>query len=159
MLNKLLLLLVVLVLQGCSGVSAKGYILKVKDVTAKPGENVAVNLEIINETPIVAFQLDIPLPLGFQYVPNSITLNSDRQNGHVVQANVLSNSNILRIISFSLSNADFSGSNGIIATFTLQTPNVAGNFPLVVEKSIVADRSAQNLITSTENGTVKLIEK
>jgi hypothetical protein len=156
MIKKMLALSLILVLQACTFALAEEFVIKINDVRAKPGETITVNIEINNSKPVVAFQMDIPLPLGFQYVPNSIALNQDRGKGHIVQANVLPDSNVLRIISFSMSNANYKGSDGVIASFTLKTPKATANFPLKVENAIVADVSATNLLTGTVDATVRL---
>jgi len=154
--KKMLVLSLFLMLYACNYSFAEEFVIKINDVRAKAGETITVNIEISNSKPVVAFQMDIPLPLGFQYVPNSITLNQDRGKGHIVQANVLPDSNVLRIISFSMSNANYTGSDGVIASFTLKTPKATANFPLKVENAIVADVSATNLLTGTVDGTVRL---
>ncbi len=155
MIRKVLFIVSILVFQGFA-VFSQGYVLKVKDAEGKPGENITITLEIINESPIVAFQLDIPLPLGFEYVQNSCALVNTRSQGHMIQANTLSETRILRMIAFSLSNANFKENKGAIATFVLKTPVFEGTFPLELKEAIIADIRAKNLITGTVNGKVKL---
>lgn len=159
MIKKMLALSLIVVLQACTLALAEEFVIKINDVRAKPGETITVNIEIRNSEPVVAFQMDVPLPLGFQYVPNSIALNQDRGKGHIVQANVLPDSNVLRIISFSMSNANYEGKDGVIASFSLKTPKATANFPLKVENAIVADITATNLLTKTVDGTVKLADR
>ncbi|NLN96670.1 MAG: hypothetical protein GX128_10955, partial [Bacteroidales bacterium] len=79
-------------------------IMKINNVTATAGEDITVDLEIINEDQFVAFQLDIPLPAGFDYVSGSAQLNSERKVDHQIQANILPSTNIFRCIAFSFVN-------------------------------------------------------
>jgi len=158
MIKKMLALALILVIQGFNLALAEEYVIKIKDVNAKPGETITVEIEVTNKTPIVAFQMDIPLPLGFHYVQNSITL-TERSKGHIIQANMLPDSNILRMISFSMSNANFEGTKGVIVSFSLKTPKATANFPLKAENAIVADATATNLLTGTESGMVRLSER
>jgi len=133
-------------------------IMKLWDTTAQVGENIVINMEIINDDTFVGFQFDILLPEAFEYVPNTIALNPSRMVDHLIQASVLQNTNIFRVMSFSLTNAAYYGNSGAIASFTLSTPTIAGIYHLVINNATIGNPNAQNIITGTENGIVTLTE-
>ena len=158
MIKKVLFVVLILVFQGFA-LFSQGYVLKIKDAVGKPGENITVTIEIINKTPIVAFQLDVPLPKGFEYIPNSCALVNTRSEGHMIQANVVPESRTLRMLAFSLSNTNLKGNEGAVATFILKAPETEGDYKLAVEGAIVADISAKNLLTGSVNGKIKISKK
>ncbi len=158
MTKQIFLVFLVLVLQGCNAFS-QGYVLKIKDTSGKPGENITVTIEITNKTPIVAFQLDVPLPKGFEYIPNSCALVNTRSEGHMIQANMVSETNSLRMLAFSLSNTNMKGNEGAVATFVLKAPEKEGEYTLAVKDAIVADVGAKNLLTGSVNGKIKISGK
>jgi hypothetical protein len=109
----------------------------IHDASGPAGEDILVDTEIINTGfEFVSFQVDIILPEGFGYVPGSAFLNPERKADHIVNASVLPGTDILRMISFSLTNSAFLGESGIIASFTLTTPEVPGNYQMLIESFI-----------------------
>ncbi len=131
-------------------------IMQLHDVTALRGDDIEVELEITNESEFVAFQLDIPLPEGFQYLAGSVGLNEARKTDHQIQANVLPGTNLFRMISFSLTNAVYPGNSGVIASFALATPFLPGSYTLAVEDGIIGNIQGVNILTGTVDGTVTL---
>ena len=67
------------------------------------------------------FQFDVTLPNEVSYVENSAVFTS-RAVDHSIAANMV-NSNTLRFISYSPSNATFSGNDGEVFSFQL-IPNI-----------------------------------
>ena len=130
-------------------------IMKLHDIVAEPGSTIVLEMEVINEDPFVAWQFDIPLPEGFDYVANSAAL-TDRATNHQIHANVLPNTNLFRSLSISFTNSYFLGNNGVVATFEFTTPDVAGVYDFVLEDAIISSKQAQNILTGTENATVTL---
>jgi len=109
----------------------------IHDASSLAGEDILVDTEIINTGfEFVSFQVDIILPEGFGYVQGSAFLNPERKADHIVNASILPGTNTLRMIAFTLTNAAFIGESGIIASFTLTTPEVPGNYQLLIESFI-----------------------
>ena len=129
-------------------------VMKIHDVTADPGDVITVEFEVINDDPFNGLQLDIPLPTGFTYVPGSAQLNPARSNDHIIMTNVLS-SGALRLIAFHMSNANFLGNDGIVATFQLETPNIPGIHTLNMTNATLSGAGG-NILTGTIPGTVTL---
>jgi len=109
----------------------------IHDTSGPAGENILIETQIINTGfQFISFQVDIILPEGFGYVPGSAFLNPERKADHIVNASVLPGTNTLRMISFSLTNSAFLGEWGIIASFTLTTTDVTGNYQLLTENFV-----------------------
>jgi len=131
-------------------------IMKVHDATGLSGENIAIELEILNDDPFVAFEVHFDLPVGFGYVPGSVSLNPGRKADHIVQAAIHGGTGKLVIIAFSLTNAWFIGNSGVIATFSLTTPEIAGTYPLIPENGIIAIPDGTNIFTGYFNGVLTI---
>lgn len=111
-----------------------------------------IALEIENIEPFTAFQFDLVLPPEFIYVENSAQLTA-RKTDHAIVASLISE-DTLRFIAFSPSNATFTGNDGDVLNFSLLSGPVPGNFPLIVENSLIANPAGQNIITGIINDTV-----
>ena len=136
-----------------------GNIMKVLDVTAEAGDDVVIEIEVINEDEFCAFQFDIPLPEGFGYIQESIGLNPDRITNHQAMANVLPNTNIFRAVAFSMTNDSFLGNSGVLTFFTFTTPNVPGVYTLSInDDAILGNIEGENILDEIISGTVTLTE-
>ncbi|MGB4205773.1 MAG: hypothetical protein WBJ84_09185, partial [Bacteroidales bacterium] len=120
--------------------------MKINNVTAPAGDDIIVDLEIINEDQFVAFQLDIPLPAGFDYITGSAQLNPERKVDHQIQANILPSTNIFRCIAFSFVNTPFIGNEGVVASFAFSTPSSGGIYIFAIQDAVISDANAQNIL-------------
>jgi len=132
-----------------------GNTMAVHDGTVDAFDTVTVHLDIINDTPFVAFQVDIPLPSNLTYVDSSIALTS-RSTDHTIGASVLGDT-LLRIIAYSSNNSAFLGDSGDVATFTLAAGPVPGDFLLDLTDPIIGDSAGNNIISDTVNGTITVL--
>jgi hypothetical protein len=131
-------------------------IMKLDSLEAFPASVITVLIHVENDDPFVSFQLDIPIPEGFNYIENSVQLNPDRKVNHSVAANVLANGR-LRILSYSMTNSPFIGNNGAVAWFELSTPAEAGEYLLELLNTTIGSSNNQNIITGTIDGLVILM--
>lgn len=132
-------------------------ILKIRDVSATVGDQVTIEIEIDNTDSFTSFQFDIPLPDGFGYVAASV--NVYRRTDHIISASILPNTNTLRILSYSGSNAAFtSADDKKVATFNLSTPLVAGEYTLT-PGNYLAGSGSGNILTGIVAGSVTLAKK
>ncbi len=115
-----------------------------------------ISVNMVNDSSIVAFQIDIPLFDQLTYIDNSALLNSSRMVDHVLDAKMLPG-DTLRILGYSLSNTPFSGSTGTIVTFKFLTGTVPGNYPLVMVNPLIGDTSSSNVLTGSINGTETIL--
>ena len=163
------LLLAVVVLVTCSKTSANIFlsedinplnqsnILIVNDVFADPGDVITVSVDVENEDVFVSFMLDIPLPENFEYQFGSAEL-SDRKADHTIASNVL-DGNVLRILSYSMTNSHFSGNDGTLFTFTIETPENEGVWSLIPQDIYLTAPGSEdyiNILTASYPGTVVL---
>ncbi len=130
-------------------------IMKVHDVTAQVGEVITIELEIVNEDQFVGFNLDIPLPQGFEYVEGTAQLFRD--DGHFFNFSILEG-NIARMISAAIPTTPFSGNDGVIVSFDLETPQTEGSYTLAIVDAVIVDANGDNIMTGSEPGTVTLEE-
>lgn len=131
-------------------------IMQINSAQVQANQQVSIQVVITNSNPFVAFQLDIPLPSAFTYIPNSAVLNPARTNGHMMNATLLTG-NILRIIGFSFSNTAFLGNSGVVATFTLNVSSLPGNYTLTPTNAIIGNSSSTNILSSVVSGTLTLL--
>jgi uncharacterized repeat protein (TIGR02543 family) len=127
--------------------------LSINSTTTLPGSVVSIEVVMNNANPAVAFQLDVSIPTGFSYDIGSIALNLSRITNHEITASVISGPK-LRIISHSVTNDEYTGSSGIIATFNLNASGTLGNYSLNITNAVISDASGSQILTGTTNGTV-----
>lgn len=130
--------------------------LKIGEYQVLPTTNFLVQIEAENSDPIVAFQVDIPIPTGFKYVDGSAVLNASRVSGHALSANLLTG-NILRLIGYSVGNTAFLGNSGTLVSFTLKSGAVPATFPLEINQALLGDSQSNNILTSFINGQVTVL--
>lgn len=131
-------------------------ILKISQYETLPDAQITVQLEAENNDPFVAFQADIPIPEGFEYINNSAALNPERISGHVLSASLLTG-NVLRLIGYSPNNVAFTGDNGSLVSFTLQSGKKPGTFPMQINQGMLGDSQSTNILTGTSGGTVTIL--
>jgi hypothetical protein len=156
---QLLFLLPLVVISGVDkpGKKTQQNIIKIDSLELIPGETAIIPIIIQNDDLFISFQLDIPIPEGFVYVPGSVQLNPDRRVNPSISANVLANGR-LRILSYSLSNTPFLGNDGPVAWFSLESVHTPGEYLLQVLNATIGSPNSQNIITGTESGILHLVE-
>ena len=120
------------------------------------GNVVLIEVEVENADEFTAFQFDIPLPAGFDYVEESISF-AGRETDHELSGNLINEESALRIVSYSGSNATYGGTDGNIVTFELQAPLAEGTYDLIAENVILSSTEGDNILTGTQDGLVELI--
>jgi len=130
-------------------------IMIIHDIDAFAGEIITVELEIVNEDEFAGFNLDIPLPAGFDYIEGSAQLFRD--DGHFFDFDILPG-NVARMLSASVPTKPFLGNDGVIVSFDLQTPDEEGTYVLNIVDAVIADAQGNDIMTGAEPGTVTLEE-
>ncbi len=133
-------------------------ILRIHDAVGLPQSTVVIDVEMENNDPITAFQIDIPLPSGFSYIAGSAVLNPLRQVDHIVGSNTIPGTNIFRVVAVSVTGAAFLGYTGIVVSFKLNTPSQTGNYMLEPENCIMGCPHCVNGIEDCIHGMVSIIE-
>ena len=129
----------------------------VNDVSAYASEKIIIEVEVENDDEVIAFQMDFELPEGFIYVEDSATL-SERSDGHSVASSVIE-ANVLRIVSFSGSNASYIGDSGVMLYFELYTPDEEGEWELLAEEVVLSGTNSTNVFTGSYPGTITLVKE
>ena len=91
--------------------------LHVQDASGVSDEEVTVHLTVNNMDAITGFQFEFDLPDALKYVEGSFAL-SDRKADHTILTTL--NEGCLRAISYSSTNAAFTGNDGEIASFKVK---------------------------------------
>ncbi len=129
--------------------------IQINDATGNPGSDILIEVEMNNLTDITAFQMDIELPEGFEYVDGSYTL-SDRSQGHASSHNLLEN-NVLRLVGYSLENEVFLGDTGVLLTFMLTAPDTEGEYPLTATNVNLTNTGFENVFDGVSDGMISVV--
>ncbi|MGB4204459.1 MAG: T9SS type A sorting domain-containing protein [Bacteroidales bacterium] len=132
-------------------------ILMIHDASGYPGDTLVIDVEIINDDVFVGFQFDIPINNGFQFVPGSGVLNPERITDHELSIGILPDTNLLRVLSYSFTNAAYIGNTGIIVSFSLIAPKNTGNYDLIFVDPIIGNVEPANIITQAINSEVSIV--
>ena len=130
-------------------------VMKINNVTAQAGNVVTIEVEITNANPFAGFNFDIPLPAGFTYVEGTATLY--RASGHMHSFSIVAG-NVARAISFAIPSTNFTGSSGVVFSFDVTTPATADTHTLNLVSAVISDINGNNILTSTQSGTIVLEE-
>lgn len=131
-------------------------VLSIPNVSGDANSTITAEVVIDNNDPFVAFQCDIQLNDEINYVNATIALTG-RASDHVITAQLLSG-NILRILSYSLSQTVFSGNSGAVCTFDLSLGNVPGDYPLTISNPIIGASGGSNILTGFNNGQITIFK-
>ena len=133
-------------------------ILIIHNVTADAGSDITVEIEIQNDQDFIGFNCDILLPPGFSLIPNSGQLFRTDADHQLILTVI--NDNVVRLMSYSLTNSFHTGNDGIIVSFDLQTPQIGGEYMLEITGNpvigTIINGSVVNIISGVINGTVIL---
>ena len=149
-------ILLILFLSFLLKVSFGDNVLIVNSSQAPVNQTTTISIDMENDSAVVAFQFDIPLPDQATYVSNSAVLNPSRIVNHILNATVL-DGNILRIFGYSLNNNAFIGNTGTIVSFQLLTGTLPGNYPLDLHNPLLGNASSTNVLTNSINGTLTIL--
>ncbi len=131
-------------------------VLKIGQYSVQPNTEFTVQLEADNSSPFVAFQVDIPIPVGFKYIEGSSQLISARVSGHAFSASLLTG-NTLRLIGYSASNTAFVGTSGPLVSFTLKSGTIPATYALELQQPMMSDNQSTNNLTNSVNGSVTVL--
>ncbi len=123
--------------------------------SGEPGNHINIDVGLENDSEAVVVDLLIPLvDKQLTYVDGSCTLNSERINGHQVQAAETDEG--LRIVVYSVSLNPFVGNSGQLLSFKLKLGKDPQRYPLEC-RAIVGDANGNSLETSTTAGEVTIL--
>lgn len=131
-------------------------VLSIGSYDLEPSTEWEVQVESLNDSPFVAFQADIPIPDGFQYIQGSAILNAERSSGHTLSASLL-DGNVLRLIAYSVNNLPFTGNAGALLSFRLKSGTAPGIYPLNLLNPMLGNEESENILTEYVNGSVRVL--
>ena len=115
---------------------------------------VTISLTMNNMEPIVAMQCAFKLPKQLEYVANSMTLNTERQNGHQALSTLRGDTLFLAI--FSMTNQPLQSNDGEIATFQLRLNGSSGTYYLKPIDVVLSNITEENMVSATSQGKVTI---
>lgn len=130
--------------------------LKIGQYQVLPNTNFDVQLIAENTEQFVAFQVDIPIPTGFNYVDGSAILSASRISGHALTASLLPG-NILRLIGYSVGNIAFLGNSGALVSLTLKSGTAPATYALELNQPMLGNSQSTNIITGSSSGSVTVL--
>jgi hypothetical protein len=116
--------------------------------------DISIPVSINNMEPFSGFQFDLTLPQDINYVENSVAL-STRKSDHSVSGSLI-NANTLRVIAYSNTNAEFSGSDGEVMTLKLKPEVSSGNYNLTISNPIISNITLGDIESDSYNGSVQI---
>lgn len=119
--------------------------------SAAKDTEVEIPVSFENMEEFIAFQFDLLIPEGLEFVSNSIVHQSSRFDDHDIAVNLI-NGNILRFIGYSPSNKSFVGNSGELFSFKLKPIVNAGYFFLDVSNAVITNSTQENILSSSYNG-------
>lgn len=129
----------------------------IPSLAAKPQDTIKVPVKVENYEPFTGFQFDILLPAILSYIPESAVL-SDRSSNQLVTAEIVPG-NKLRVISYSITNAAFTGDTGTVLTLDLavNAQNNEESIALQLSNAFLANSLEENILWGTEVGSISII--
>ena len=115
---------------------------------------VTISLTMNNMEPIVAMQCAFKLPKQLEYVANSMTLNTERQNGHQALSTLRGDTLFLAI--FSMTNQPLHANDGEVATFQLRLNGSSGTYYLKPIDVVLSNITEENMVSATSQGSVRI---
>ena len=116
---------------------------------------VVIPVSVENMEEFTAFQFDLLIPEGLEFVPNSIINSSSRLDDHSIAVSII-NGNVLRFIGYSPSNKNFIGNSGELFNFKLKPIVSSGYFSLNVSNAILTNIAQENILSSSSNGYLQI---
>lgn len=136
----------------------------VKDTTVLKNSTITIPVYVGNKDPFCSFQFDIYLPEGMSIAKKS-NGNYDiqwagRQSDTHTMASRLQTDGAVRVVAFSASNDDFSGSDGAVVNIPVKVGNdiAAGNYAITIKNIVLADKQEQEFHCKDAIGTIKVID-
>ena len=119
-----------------------------------PGDTVTVGLTLENSDAVTALQTFIPLGSNLSYVAGSAAL-TERSNGHQLTATVLDGS--LRLYSYSLALASYTGNSGVLLTFRVVLGQEPGAVSLTPTQAVLSSATGSALSLTATSGSVTVL--
>ena len=131
-----------------------GNVMSIGNVSGQPGETVEMTINLANDDPVCAFQVDITLPEQVTF-NGTYALTSRASASHQIVANIVS-SGALRILVYSMPAVEFSGNNGAICTFEVVLSDAPGNYSVTLSDAVLSGATGNPFDVTTQNGIITI---
>ena len=121
-------------------------------ITAEDAGWVEVSIE--NNEPFVGCQFDITLPPEVTFLGEAIL--TARATDHVLSVTE-STPGHLSVITYSLSQTEFSGQDGPFVRFTVEASPFVGEYGVFLSDVIIGNDQSENVMSSFENGIIQIV--
>jgi hypothetical protein len=129
--------------------------IRIGNHSAAKDAEVEIPVSFENMEEFIAFQFDLLIPEGLEFVSNSIVHQSNRFDDHDIVANLIKG-NTLRFIGYSPSNKSFVGNSGQLFSFKLKPIVNVGYFPLDVSNAVITNSTQENILSNSYNGSFRI---
>ena len=135
--------------------SAAQNVVSISSGQGVPGDVVAVDVALQNSDEVTAVEVVVPLvDRQLTYVDGSCVINSERANGHQLNAAVVDGA--LRIYIYNISLAPLKGNEGQVVSFNLKLGKSPAEYPLQ-PRVVLSDAAGKALLASVTNGAVTIL--
>jgi len=125
--------------------------IRIGNNSAAKNVEVEIPVSFENMEEFIAFQFDLLIPEGLEFVSNSIVNENARFEDHNIAVNLI-NGSILRFIGYSPSNKSFVGNSGELFRFKLKSTVNAGYFPLDISNAVITNSTQENILSDSYSG-------
>lgn len=131
-------------------------ILKVVSDTVIEGNSSKIDIQIVNSDVVVGFQFDLTVPNSISIDTNMIVLSGRKQDHQLIVSSL--GSNVFRFISYSPTQSPYLLNSGTIVTIPFSAKvGFVGNHTVTLTNSILGNRSSENILSGTQNGTLSIL--
>lgn len=146
--------IILLALFAVTGSAAQN-VVSISSGQGVPGDIVTVDVSLQNSDEVTAVEVVVPLvDRQLTYVDGSCVINSERANGHQLNAAVVDGA--LRIYIYNISLAPLKSNDGQVASFSLKLGKSPAEYPLQ-PLVVLSDAVGKALQASVTNGTVTIL--
>ena len=135
--------------------SAAQNVVSISSGQGVPGDVVTIDVVLQNSDDVTAAEVVIPLVnKQLTYVDGSCVIDSERANGHQLNAAVVDGA--LRIYIYNISLAPLKGNEGLVASFNLKLGKSPAEYPLQPQV-LLSDAAGKALPVNTSAGAVTIL--
>ena len=133
--------------------------LKIKDITAGPGDEAKIVLSLDNSDAVSGFQFKITVPEGLTVKEREVKYLG-RGTDHVIYPKRISNREFL-FLSYSAKGENITGNSGDLIEIPIQIPltySVGQSFDISFTENLLSSSAGQSIAVSTSNGNLNIVE-
>ena len=135
--------------------SAAQNVVSISSGQGVPGDIVTVDVSLQNSDEVTAVEVVVPLvDRQLTFVDGSCVINSERANGHQLNAAVVDGA--LKIYIYNISLAPLNGNEGQVASFNLKLGKSPAEYPLQPQV-VLSDAAGKALPATVSNGTMTIL--